>query len=771
MFSTLWMSVGAIVLVWAVFSLPYFRSNKVPFPSTYLMSFFTPWAATGGMPVKNNAMPDVITQIYPWKRLTIETYAFHSIPLWNPNSFSGTSHIGNYQSAVLSPINLLFAVLPEIDAWSLLILLQPLFAGIGMYLFLYALDKSTNARIIGSVAYMFCGFLVVWMAYGTLGYAVGVLPYILWGIVRYTTTARARYMLAVPLGIAFSLFSGHFQMSVYVLMYAGAFAVFMARQAKSGNKGTMAYLLLAIIVGVAIASPQLLPAFDAYMAAGRSALFTKGEIIPWSYLITLFSPDFYGNPVTRNDWFGHYAEWAGYIGVIPLYLSLIALFGARKHRIVRFMSVSAVLSILLAYNTPLVDLLYALKIPVLSTSSASRIIILASFSLSTLAAFGYDRLIDMWKHSEYRFAAIASFVSLAVLTSIWMVILFMRPFDGEKLSVALRNSVLPSVFLCAGMFMTWVGFLRKRHVRTIATIALVTLVAFDLFRFASKWIPFDPREFVYPELPVVRKLVELTSPAHERIFGNVGNEGASPFGLQLIEGYDAVYQNRYGRFISAVADGTIGATGRSVVQFPKNGVYAQNALDLLGVRFYMHKKSDGRLPWAYPFWEYPQYERRWEDENFEILENTTSYPRAFLASGYEIVTDEQEAITRLFSKEFDRRHTLLLETTPDIVPASGSGRVMISLYRPNEVELRVSSTVNTLVFLSDVYDPGWRAYRDGKRVPLFRADVVFRAVAVPEGEHTIRMVYLPISFVRGVWISALSLLALGAYIVWNKRNY
>src|SRR3989344_1769443 len=151
-----------IVVVWLIFSFPYLFEGLVPFPSKYLVTFFPPWNAAYGMQVKNNAMPDVITQIYPWKKLTIETWKSGHIPSWNPYSFAGTPHLANYQSAVFSPLNLLFFVFDEIDAWSLLILLQPLLAGLFMYIFLRNLHQSQAGSLLGSLAFMFCGFLVVW---------------------------------------------------------------------------------------------------------------------------------------------------------------------------------------------------------------------------------------------------------------------------------------------------------------------------------------------------------------------------------------------------------------------------------------------------------------------------------------------------------------------------------------------------------------------------------------------------------------------------------
>src|SRR5688572_8160493 len=157
-----------ILFVWFIFSSPYFIKGLVPFPSTHLVTFFTPWNATHGGPVKNNAMPDISTQIYPWKLYTIERWKAGEIPLWNPYSFSGTPHAGNYQTAVFSPMNLLFFVFSHIDAWSLLILFQPLLAGLGMYIFLRGLGLRKASSILGAISYMFSGFMVVWMAYGTL---------------------------------------------------------------------------------------------------------------------------------------------------------------------------------------------------------------------------------------------------------------------------------------------------------------------------------------------------------------------------------------------------------------------------------------------------------------------------------------------------------------------------------------------------------------------------------------------------------------------------
>lgn len=156
--------VFVIVLIWFVFASPYFLKGLVPVPSRYLVTFFPPWSAEYGMALKNNAMPDVVTQIYPWKKITIDSWRHGQVPLWNPYSFSGTPHAANYQTAVFSPVNLLYGIMPFLDAWSISIILQPMLAGLFMYVFLRCLARSNTASLIGAIAFMFCGFITVWMA-------------------------------------------------------------------------------------------------------------------------------------------------------------------------------------------------------------------------------------------------------------------------------------------------------------------------------------------------------------------------------------------------------------------------------------------------------------------------------------------------------------------------------------------------------------------------------------------------------------------------------
>ena len=76
---------------------------------------------------------------------------------------------------------------------------------------------------------------------------------------------------------------------------------------------------------------------------------------------------------------------------------------------------------------------------------------------------------------------------------------------------------------------------------------------------------------------------------YNRVVGNIGGEVGMTFKLPLIEGYDAMYQGRYGEFINATSNGIVVPGDRSVVTFNKNGLYRDQALQLLGAA--LHSSS------------------------------------------------------------------------------------------------------------------------------------------------------------------------------------
>jgi hypothetical protein len=54
--------------------------------------------------------------------------------------------------------------------------------------------------------------------------------------------------------------------------------------------------------------------------------------------------------------------------------------------------------------------------------------------------------------------------------------------------------------------------------------------------------------------------------------------------------------------------------------------------------------------------------------------------------------------------------------------------------------------------LNDVWHPWWGVCVDGVPADMLKANVLFRAVAVPAGRHTVRFAFHPFAATFGKWL-------------------
>jgi len=761
-----------IFIVWFIFAKPYFLDGKVPFPSSYQVNHFSPWSAYPQFwgPVKNNAMPDVIDQMYPWRYFSIQTWKRGEIPLWNPYSFSGTPFLANYQSAVLSPFNLLFFLpLQFVDAWTILIVLTPLLAGLFTYMFARSISLSRTASLFSSISFMFSGFITVWMAYGTLSYAILFLPLALYGVEKYLQEKKKAFLLIIFLTLPLSFFSGHFQISIYFLLFL---ILYTGLRSFSQKNPRPLFIFGAILLGLLASSPQLLPSFEYFSQSARSTFVGKVESIPLSYLPTLIAPDFFGNPVTRNDWFGHYAEWSSYIGVLSIFLALYALLNKKDSRVFILFAIG-IFSLILALNTPLSDLLVQLHFPVLSGSAQSRIIILFSFSAALLSGFGFEQIFWDIKNRRYKGFFCWVVASLAIFLALWMIAMFglgVLAGDQERIAVAKRNLVLPTLLFLLSVGFLFLGtFLRKSKVFQFLPVILVLIISFDMLRFVTKWMPYDPRSLVYTPTPLSHFFSRINS--YERVIANFGAETGVYYGLSLVEGYEPLFIRRYAEFVSAVSSGKIRDLSRYVVAFPRDSENTGRIADFLGVKYIIHKISDDHFPWAFPFWKYEdQFRLVFKDSAFEVYENTKAYPRAFFVDKYIVKSKKEDIVSTLFSQDFDLRKVAVLEEEPKTEIASSSSSARILLYSPNKAEIEANTEKASLLLFTDPFYSGWKAYVDGRETKIYRADFAFRAIVVPKGAHKIEFIFNPESFRIGLALGGAGLLGFLALLKLSSKE-
>jgi hypothetical protein len=93
------------------------------------------------------------------------------------------------------------------------------------------------------------------------------------------------------------------------------------------------------------------------------------------------------------------------------------------------------------------------------------------------------------------------------------------------------------------------------------------------------------------------------------------------------------------------------------------------------------------------------------------------------------------------------------------IPLEPFRPVHLSVQTPNRIALELRTERPGILVVNEPFFRGWRAWDAGTEVPLLRANVLFRAVALPAGKHEIVMEFSPLSWRLGWWISVFALLA------------
>jgi uncharacterized membrane protein YfhO len=110
------------------------------------------------------------------------------------------------------------------------------------------------------------------------------------------------------------------------------------------------------------------------------------------------------------------------------------------------------------------------------------------------------------------------------------------------------------------------------------------------------------------------------------------------------------------------------------------------------------------------------------------------------------------------------------QITKSSFPLMENEKIELISYQPNELVYRYSARQEKLAVFSEVYYPaGWKCYIDRKETKYFRTDFILRGMVLPAGDHEIKFVFEPFSYITGNKISLASsvllILMLAGYIL------
>lgn len=183
---------------------------------------------------------------------------------------------------------------------------------------------------------------------------------------------------------------------------------------------------------------------------------------------------------------------------------------------------------------------------------------------------------------------------------------------------------------------------------------------------------------------------------------------------------------------------------------------------------------------ALPLWlaPSPAWTEAFEDRGVEVLKNNRALPRAWLVTQAHAVDGEEalRAIRGESLEPFDPRETVLLEVRPDELPKLPGGKidasseVRLTGYQPTRLTIETSAPTNTVLVVSEIFYPGWKATVDGQPARIMLADYLLRGIALAAGKHKVDMNYSAPSGYLGPVISISTLASLIFLGIYGQRK-
>jgi len=157
----------------------------------------------------------------------------------------------------------------------------------------------------------------------------------------------------------------------------------------------------------------------------------------------------------------------------------------------------------------------------------------------------------------------------------------------------------------------------------------------------------------------------------------------------------------------------------------------------------------------------------------KIYENLDVLGRAFLVHSAVAATGDEDALALMRDSAFDPATTVILSRgdplrSPDNPTRPSIAR--ITHYAPERVEIELDASAPGYLVLTDAWYPGWQATVDGEPAPIYRADLLFRAVAVEAGQHRVIFTFRPASLWIGMSVSLTGLVGLALALSKAKRG-
>lgn len=735
---------------------------------------------------------DLAGFLYPTYHFAQEWLTRGVVPLWNPYIFGGMPFVGDIQSALFYPFNLVTYFLSnplQYRDLEYLAIFHFYLAGAGMFALLRygrlrpdAQPLNRMAALAGAIAFAFSDLFVTHFGNLNLIASAAWLPLIFLFFSRALDALPASggrglsawrrtllFAILAAISLAFSFFAGHIQPYLFSVLTLALYAGYAALVERARWKGIALAFVFTLVVGVGLSAITLLPALELAGLSVRSA-FTYADAAQFSLppieLVGMLVPGFFGRG-PADAW----GPWArvevGYLGIFPLILAAFAIL-LRRNRKTMFFVMLAVVGLLLALGgyAILHGWLFQFVPGFGQLRAPARFILLMDFGLAVLAAIGFDALVTPMT------AAARNVFQRAVRTGAWIALVLAVAGGALALGIlVLGQGQDPALFQRIANAANGLGFFILLLAFSFALLLVAArnwisarlwawlalgLIFLDLFSLGA-YVDVgnsDPT-LGYQRTDIINFLKSTTGLA--RIDSRTDVEGLwrPDTGLltrvQDVYGDNPLVLNNFNTYWE-----TLG--GRDKVGY-----------GMLNIKYVLTRRGTP-MP--------SNFVNMFEGGGgITVWENKCLMPRAWLVYNSKVVDDQQIPLVPLSAETCGLPDIPLPLSMSPALTGTGARELRqdglltidpfeVTGYGPNEIVGTVNAQADGYAMFSETFVPGWRAFVDGQQVPVVRANYLFRAVPVPQGQHQVHLVYDPLPFKVGAIISGLTLVFVAAAFGW-----
>ncbi len=679
---------------------------------------------------------DVVFQEVPWRKAVREAMKNGRLPLWNRFQLAGEPLLAVQQPAVFHPATWIGFLLPLAQAWTYEMAFRHFLALLAMYLLLRDLGCAELPSLLGAAGWCFSDYLVFFAGY-PLSAAAAPFPLLLLGLRRLVSEPGRRSVAVTVAALLLIVTSGHPETLLHAVAAAGVFFLFEVGFAGRGRRARP--LLLSFLAGavtLGLSAVLLLPLIEAlphtaehFVRSTWYAHVEKSVSVAESLRRSIQNmvPYAFGVSGHGRSAIG-FGEPAAYVGAMLLPFALVGFLSRRREKwpilVITFVGLA------MWARLPVVTDAVA-SLPLFDIGLNERMVFLAAFGVSALAALGAERLIAEKDFRPLPATLLAFLAVLALYAEVRPTLLRLE-MPEDFLRGRMLVQLVPLALLGGALAIA----LPRRRATPVLSFALLLLLVQRGFE-AGRLYPTFPNRAFYPPLAVLDPIPRDAPYRFTALGFTFIPDIAALYELEDVRGYEAM------TFQALTETFPLWCVPQPV-WFNRVDDPTRPFLSFLNVRWVLSPVDSG-VPSGWKVLS--------EGDGVRLLENPAALERAFvprLLRREEGDDSERQALSSI--TDFAERGVVAGPSSGGWIP-NGRASLRIESYRPQRLELAIDARSKTVVGTSIPRWPGWRLEVDGRTAPLFRYNHAFLGFEVPPGRRRIVLRYLPAGFLAGATIS------------------